>query len=513
VTLNSATGAARFIALPPAAAAAIGQGPASDKANASAKFFSDFGAAVGVSDPAAMVLESTKTDALGETHLTYSQNPRRHPGLRTAIKTHFDAAGRLKAVNGTALPNLTVSPVPSWGVDLASLEAQRSVEQERGAGVGLRTAATRLVVFREGLIKGVPGDNHLAWEIEVTDGAGIRDVVYVGAQTGKVIDTIQGIQDDLFRRAYDGKGLPAPPTNYPNGAFWTEGDHFPTSKEEANNMIVASGEVHGFFDSVFGRDSFDGEGTAMDSIFNRGYSCPNASWNGTFISFCPGFTTDDVTAHEWGHAYTQYTHGLIYQWQPGALNESYSDIWGETVDRINNRGSDEPGIARNANECSSFSPPVVRLRVNSPASIAGPYIAQAASFGGTLDTTGITEDIVAALDDGDAATGANLDGCTQILNAAAVAGKIALVNRGACEFGVKALNAQNAGAKAVIVGRQPARPHPHGPRGRRRPGDHPGGQRLQTTGATLRGALATESGERLRARRARQGRELPLADG
>ena len=35
-----------------------------------------------------------------------------------------------------------------------------------------------------------------------------------------------------------------------------------------------------------------------------------------------GFTTDDVTAHEWGHAYTQYTHGLIYQWQSGALNES-----------------------------------------------------------------------------------------------------------------------------------------------------------------------------------------------
>ena len=56
-----------------------------------------------------------------------------------------------------------------------------------------------------------------------------------------------------------------------------------------------------------------------------------------FISFCPGFATDDVTAHEWGHAYTEYMHGLIYEWQSGALNESYSDIWGETVDRINGR--------------------------------------------------------------------------------------------------------------------------------------------------------------------------------
>ena len=31
----------------------------------------------------------------------------------------------------------------------------------------------------------------------------------------------------------------------------------------------------------------------MDSIFNRGNACPNASWNGTFISFCPGLTTDE----------------------------------------------------------------------------------------------------------------------------------------------------------------------------------------------------------------------------
>ena len=53
-------------------------------------------------------------------------------------------------------------------------------------------------------------------------------------------------------------------------------------------------------------------------------------------NYCNGVTSDDVVAHEWGHAYTEYTCG-IYQWQPGALNESYSDIWGETVDLINGR--------------------------------------------------------------------------------------------------------------------------------------------------------------------------------
>ncbi len=42
--------------------------------------------------------------------------------------------------------------------------------------------------------------------------------------------------------------------------------------------------------------------------------------------------------HEWGHAYTEYTDGLIYAWQPGALNEAASDIFGETVDLLNGRG-------------------------------------------------------------------------------------------------------------------------------------------------------------------------------
>ncbi len=51
--------------------------------------------------------------------------------------------------------------------------------------------------------------------------------------------------------------------------------------------------------------------------------------------FCDGTAADDIVGHEWAHAYTEYTNDLIYQWQAGALNESYSDIWGETIDLIN----------------------------------------------------------------------------------------------------------------------------------------------------------------------------------
>ena len=70
--------------------------------------------------------------------------------------------------------------------------ARASVAAERGDAEALRIGTVTLYVYREGLAQGVPGENHLAWEVEVTDGAGIRDFVYVGAHTGKVIDRISG---------------------------------------------------------------------------------------------------------------------------------------------------------------------------------------------------------------------------------------------------------------------------------------------------------------------------------
>ena len=43
------------------------------------------------------------------------------------------------------------------------------------------------------------------------------------------------------------------------------------------------------------------------------------------------------------------------------------------------------------------------------------------------------------------------DGCTAFTNAGAVAGRIAVVDRGVCTFVVKAKNAQNAGAVGVLI--------------------------------------------------------------
>jgi len=360
------------------------------------------------------------------------------------------------AVNGTFVPEITVNPSPSRSAEEASKTAVAKVEADLERAGQLSAAGTTLLVFREGLAKGVAGPNHLAWQVEVGNGADVREFVFVDAHTGKFVDQITGIYDGKSRRAYDALGLTAPGPNYPALPFWVEGDAFPTASTEANNMILASGETYDMFRSGFGRDSFDASGAIMDSIFNRGNGCPNASWNGTFISFCPGTTTDDITAHEWGHAYTEYTDNLIYQWQPGALNESYSDIWGETIDRINGRGLDAPNSARTAGACSTFTPLPPTVTINAPAAIAGVKNAGTAAFGPTV--FGLTNDVVLAND----GVGTTNDGCcagpsfvcaaNSWPNAAAIAGKFAMVDRGTCSFAIKVKNAQINGAVGVIVG-------------------------------------------------------------
>ena len=81
-----------------------------------------------------------------------------------------------------------------------------------------------------------------------------------------------------------------------------------------------------------------------------------------------------------------------------------------------------------------------RLRVNSPASIAGNYQVGTGSFGPGLSPAGTTGDVVQAIPN---------DGCSAITNS--ISGKIALIDRGNCNFTVKTKNAQNAGAAGVII--------------------------------------------------------------
>ncbi|HKX43782.1 MAG TPA: M36 family metallopeptidase, partial [Burkholderiaceae bacterium] len=79
-----------------------------------------------------------------------------------------------------------------------------------------------------------------------------------------------------------------------------------------------------------------------------------------------------------------------------------------------------------------------QVQVTSP--VAATYAAMGAAYGPTLTTTGLSGGIVVAVPN---------DGCAAITTP--LAGKIALIDRGTCEFSTKSLNAQKAGAVAAII--------------------------------------------------------------
>src|SRR5690554_6735306 len=92
--------------------------------------------------------------------------------------------------------------------------------------------------------------------------------------------------------------------------------------------------------------------------------------------------------------------------------------------------------------------PVVRLMVNSPASIQGNYAyTPTTNFGGDVKDGYAYGKLILVED----ATANPNEGCNTLTNNAAINGNIAIVHRGTCDFVDKAMNAQNAGATAVIV--------------------------------------------------------------
>jgi extracellular elastinolytic metalloproteinase len=100
----------------------------------------------------------------------------------------------------------------------------------------------------------------------------------------------------------------------------------------------------------------------------------------------------------------------------------------------------------------NISPPKFLITINSPSNIAGEYIAVNNGFDpGSImipASPGITQNLVLYED----ANGSGLgQACTTPLNEASLSGKIVLINRGNCPFVEKVINAQNAGAIAVII--------------------------------------------------------------
>ena len=100
------------------------------------------------------------------------------------------------------------------------------------------------------------------------------------------------------------------------------------------------------------------------------------------------------------------------------------------------------------------------LQITAPASLAGIKSVGTAAFGAPLTAAGLTDEIRVGRDDANTDGPSITDGCTPLINAAELAGRIVLMDRGTCGFAVKAKNAQNAGAAAVLIANTAAGPAP-----------------------------------------------------
>jgi hypothetical protein len=160
----------------------------------------------------------------------------------------------------------------------------------------------------------------------------LREFIWIDAETGGLLLNFSQLHKAKNRQVYNANNGPALP-----GTLARSEGAGPTGNPEVDDAYTLSGVTYDYFFSMFGRDSFDGAGgTLVSSVnWNDGASCPNAFWNGAQMVYCLGYASaDDVVAHELTHAVTEYEANLFYFVQSGALNESYSDIFGETVDQL-----------------------------------------------------------------------------------------------------------------------------------------------------------------------------------
>ncbi|MEU6066041.1 MULTISPECIES: M4 family metallopeptidase [Streptomyces] len=113
----------------------------------------------------------------------------------------------------------------------------------------------------------------------------------------------------------------------------------PVKDATVNRAYDGLGATFELYLKAFERDSIDANGLPLDATVHYDKDYNNAFWNGEQMVFGDGdgeifldFTIPiDVIGHELTHGVTQYTANLTYFGQPGALNESVSDVFGSLI--------------------------------------------------------------------------------------------------------------------------------------------------------------------------------------
>ncbi|MCB9497668.1 MAG: S8 family serine peptidase [Fibrobacteria bacterium] len=299
-------------------------------------------------------------DDLGWSHVRLQQMSAGMPLIGSQILVHVDPSGVVRSVGGRLHSKLKLSNKQVLGAKEAG---------SRGLGQLLDPSASKVL----GSPRLVILDGLVSWEVQLADEAGKPEfLVYLDAQTGAVIHErglkVHAVPDPAGNSAtvtgdlLAGEGgasvqiqgwsnldgthfLHSSPAKWgvydEDAAAWSQkasaswGSSDPAAVSLANNMQA----VQEYTSTVLGRNSWNDVGSLLQATVHVGTSYVNAYWDGSTLNFGDGNGVDaapltvlDVVAHEFGHAITQSTSDLVYSYESGALNESYSDIMGVLVE-------------------------------------------------------------------------------------------------------------------------------------------------------------------------------------
>lgn len=276
------------------------------------------------------------------------------PVMGGELIAQVDSSQNIRSIQGEISPDIQVQTQARLSQQTAISTALTLVARQYGVQPEeLQTTQPELWIYNPELL-GAPGPriHQLVWRMEISavQALDIREFVLINAELGSVSLHFSMIDSTKSRFIYNNNndynlGLPG------SGPVRVEGGPT-TGIGDVDRAYDYAGVTYDFYSLYHLRDSIDDIGMKLVSTVNycpSSSSCPynNAFWNGSQMVYGQGYASaDDVVAHELTHGVTEHESNLFYYMQSGAINEAFSDIWGELVDLSFNDGydNDDPSV-------------------------------------------------------------------------------------------------------------------------------------------------------------------------
>ncbi len=299
-----------------------------------------FGFSNGIEATVRMVSES---DSVGMTHVRVQQSMAGIPVRGGELTLHL-RGGEVVSVLASTLP------VPSH------LNLVPNIDRTEATAIGWALLGSlqlsiggmsepALEIVNPAHLGAVANVTRLAWFLKAAGGHDAQHI-WIDAHSGELLFHFDPRPDALARTIYNANATNA----IPGTLARSEGEG-PVGQVDVDRAYDYLGDSYDYFLNEHGRDSWDGEGAPLLTTVRScpdwcGCPCLNATFdeNLNHIFIGANVVMDDIMVHEVTHGVVLATAGLIYFGESGALNESYADIFGETVDLTN--GSENAGDSR-----------------------------------------------------------------------------------------------------------------------------------------------------------------------